>query len=70
MSDPAPLQFRLRSLMAITAAIGLLFAMLRWLGVPPQASLIVLVVLTVSVVAAVGLVTVIAHSVSGRRDDR
>jgi hypothetical protein len=70
MADPQPLQFRLRSLLGITVAVALLFATLRWLGVPPQASLIVLVVLTVSLAAAVGLVAVIAHSGTGPPEDR
>jgi hypothetical protein len=48
--------------------MAILFAVLRWLGAPPRTSLIVLVVLTVSVAAAVTLVAVIAHSVNGRRD--
>lgn len=63
-----PLQFRLRAVLWITAATAILFAVLRWLGVPPQASLIVLVVLAVSVAAALALVAVIAASVGDRRE--
>ena len=66
---PAPLQFRLRTMFVITAACCLLFATLKWLGVPPVASLVVLVVLAVSVLAAIGLVVVIAGSMPGRGDD-
>jgi hypothetical protein len=74
MDEPSPqkppLQFRLRSLLAITASVGLLFALLRWLDVPARASLIVLAVLAVSVAAAVGLVVAIAHTVNDGRDER
>lgn len=62
MADRKPLQFRLRSLLGITVAVALLFGLLRWLGVPPQTSALVLVLLTVSLAAAVGLVAVIARS--------
>ena len=65
----APLQFRLRTMFVITAVLGLLLATLRWLGVPPLASFFVLAVLAVSVLAAVGLVVVIAGSVTGEEDD-
>ena len=64
-----PLQFTLPALFGVTAALALLFATLSWLGVPPLASLIVLVVLTVSVLAAFGLVVVIASSVTGEEDE-
>ena len=64
-----PLQFGLRTLLVLTAAFGLLFATLKWLGVPPLASFIVLVVLTVSVLAAIGLVVAIAGWVPGEEDD-
>ena len=57
---PPPLQFRLRTVFAITIAFGLLFGTLRWLGVPEPASFLVLVVLAASVLAAVALVVVIA----------
>jgi hypothetical protein len=63
---PPPLQFRLRTVFAITLALGVLFGTLRWLGVPELASFIVLVVLAVSVLAAVALVVVIA---GGEKDD-
>jgi Flp pilus assembly protein TadB len=65
--DP-PLQFRLRALLALMVAVSLLFGLLRWLNVPPLAATIVLVILVVSVVAAVGLVWAI--SASHEDDDR
>lgn len=65
----APLQFGLRTMLLITAAVGLFFGTLRWLGVPPRAGFIVLVVLTVSVTVAIGLVVVIAGAVTGE-DER
>ncbi len=53
----------------ITAAVCVLFATLEWLGVPPVASVIVLVVLGVGAVAAIALVVVIAGSVTGEEDE-
>ena len=64
-----PLQFTLPALFGVTAALAVLFGALSWLGVPPLASFIVLVVLTVSVLAALGLVVVIAYSVTGEEDE-
>ena len=61
-----PLQFGLRSMLAITAAVGLLFGTLRWLGVSPQAAAVVLVILIVSVAAALALVVAIAGTTDGR----
>ena len=66
---PPPLQFRLRTMFLVTAAFCVLFGTLRWLGVPPLAGFIVLVVLGVSVPAAVLLVVVIAGSMTGEEDD-
>ena len=60
-----PLQFQLRTLFGLTAAMATLFGVLDWLGVPSEVSCIVLVVLIVSVLAALGLVVVIATSVTG-----
>jgi len=57
-----PLQFDLRTMFVVTAALAAVFGALRWLGVPPQASLLVLGVLAASVIAALGLVVVIAGS--------
>lgn len=62
---PPPLQFGLRAVLVIMVAVSLLFGVLRWLDVPPFASAIVLVILIVSVAAALGLVVAIA----GAADD-
>jgi len=59
-SGPRPLQFGLASLLGITAAVAALFGTLRWFGVPARTSGLVLVILVVSVAAAVGLVVAIA----------
>jgi len=64
-----PLQFTLPALFGVTAALAVLFGALSWMEVPPLAGFIVLVVLTVSVLAALGLVVVIAGSVTGEDDD-
>lgn len=57
---PRPLQFGLAALFGITAAVAALFGTLRWFGVPPRTSGLVLVILVLSVAAAVGLVLAIA----------
>ena len=62
---PRPLQFRLRTLLVVTAVFGLAFGVLRWLGASPETGFVVLAVIGVSVAAALGLVVVIAVSVSG-----
>jgi len=62
-----PLQFGLRSLLGITVAVSLLFGTLRWLEVPPRASAMVLLIATVSVIAALGLVVAIASAADGDR---
>lgn len=64
-----PLQFRLTTAMGIMAAVSVLFGTLRWLGVPAQASMLILVVLLVSVLVAVTLVVVIAHVDDRDEDD-
>ncbi len=66
------IQIRLSTLLGITAAVAVLFGTLRWLGVPPRASLLVLVVLLAGAMAAVGLVVVLARSLApdGRDDDQ
>ena len=56
-----PLQFGLRSLLGITVAVSLLFGTLRWLDVSPRASAMVLLIVVVSVIAALGLVVAIAQ---------
>jgi hypothetical protein len=63
-----PLQFRLTTALGIMAAVSVLFGTLRWLGVPAQASMLILVVLLVSVLVAVTLVVVIAHSADSDDD--
>lgn len=60
-----PLQFSLRSLLGMAVAVGLLFGTLRWLDVSPFASAMVLLIIIVSVAAALGLVVAIA----GATDD-
>jgi len=64
---PPPLQFGLRTVFAITVALALLFGTLEWLGVPPRASFLVLVVLAVSMLAAVVLGVVIAGAGNDER---
>ena len=62
-ADPpsrAPLQFSLRALFGITTAVAVLFGLLRWAGVPPKVSVLVLVILSIGSAAAVGLLVVIA----------
>jgi hypothetical protein len=69
MTDPdgpsdqrRPLQFRLRSLLALAVVVALLFGTLRWLDVSATASAVVLVILIVAVAAAVALLAAIAAS--------
>ena len=57
---PRPLQFSLRSILGVMVAVSLLFGTMRWLGVSPQASGIVLVILIVGSLAAVALLAAIA----------
>ena len=57
-----PLQFGLRSLLALTAVVALFFGVLRWFEVPPLASAVVLLILCVGAAAALGLVAAIAAS--------
>ncbi len=57
-----PLQFSLRAVLGIMVVVSLLFGTLRWLGVPPEASAVVMVILIVSVLAALGLVIAIANA--------
>jgi hypothetical protein len=55
-----PLQFSLRTLLTLPVLVGLLFGTLRWLGVSPLASGIVLAILVVSVAAALALLAALA----------
>lgn len=65
-----PLQFGIRAVLAMAVATAALFALLRWFETPAEAQYLVLAVLGVSVVCAVGLLLVIASSVTGDDDDR
>ena len=60
-----PLQFSLKALLALPIVVGLLFGTLRWLGVSPLACGIILAILTLSAVAAIGLLVALA----GGNDD-
>jgi hypothetical protein len=53
------LQFSLRGLLLLTVAVALLFGTLRWLGVSPEASGFILVVLIIAAAAAIGLMVAI-----------
>ena len=59
-SHRPPLQFSLRTLLAITVLVSLLFGTLRWFDVPPFASTVVLIVLVGSSIAALALVIAIS----------
>jgi hypothetical protein len=65
---PTRPQFSIRKLLALTAACAILFAAFRWLGMPPAASVLVAVLLTVSLAAAGLLVLVIAGTLDGDRE--
>ena len=67
-SRPAPLQFGLRTLLGATTGTAVLFGVLRWLDVPPRASLMVLVVGGAGAAAALGLVVVITRWATGEDD--
>ncbi len=54
------LQVGLGTLFAVTAAVAMVFGVLRWMEVPPVSAVLVLAVLAVGAVAAVGLVVAIA----------
>ena len=56
-----PLQLSLRGLLLLTAAVALLFGTLRWLGVPPEASAMILVLLIIAGTAVVGLIVAVAR---------
>jgi hypothetical protein len=60
-----PLQFRLAGALGVMAAVSVVCAMLRWMNVEPKTGAIILLVLAVSVVAAILLVVAIAQSASG-----
>ena len=56
-----PLQFSLRSLLGLTAAVAVVFSTLRWLEVSATASAVVLVILIAAGTAAIVLLSAIAH---------
>ncbi len=60
--EKRPLQFSIRSMLGLMTAVSVLFGTLRWLGVTPAASAMVLLILTVAVLAALGLIAAIAHA--------
>ncbi len=57
-----PLQFRLRTLLILTAVFAIFLAAAKALGMPPFAVYLVMGLAGVSVVTAFGLVIAIAHS--------
>jgi hypothetical protein len=60
-----PLQFSLRSLLMAMVVTAVLFGTLRWLGVSPFASGVVLVILMLGIVLAVALLVAIAGGADG-----
>lgn len=63
-----PVQFGVRTMLAATAAVAVLLALVKWMGATPKEIAIVSGILAVSVLAAVGLVLALAASVD-RHDD-
>ncbi|MCX7424175.1 MAG: hypothetical protein NTW96_00835 [Planctomycetia bacterium] len=63
-----PVQFGVRTMLAATAAVAVLLALVKWMGATPKEIAIVSGILVASVLAAVGLVLALAASVD-RRDD-
>ncbi len=57
---PPPLQFGIKTLLGLMLAVGLIFGTLRWIGASEQTSYIVMGILTVSLLAAVGLIVAIS----------
>jgi magnesium-transporting ATPase (P-type) len=57
---PPPLQFGIKTLLGLMVAVGLIFGTLRWIGASEQTSYIVMGILTVSLLAAVGLIVAIS----------
>jgi hypothetical protein len=66
---PPPLQFGLGSLFVTTVVLAALFGTLRWLGVSARASSIILLILLLSLAAAVGLIAAIAGTVDEKDDE-
>jgi len=65
----SPLQFRLGSLLVLSAAVALVFGLLRYAGVSARAAAVVLVVLVVGAVAGMGLIVAI-FGPANRRPNR
>ena len=63
-----PVQFGVRTMLAATAAVAVLLALVKWMGATPKEIAIVSGILAASVLAAVGLVLALAASVD-RHDD-
>ena len=57
---PPPLQFGIKTLLGMMVAVGVIFGTLRWIGASEQTSYIVMGILTVSLLAAVGLIVAIS----------
>ncbi len=57
-----PLQFSLRSLLALTAVVAMIFGTLRWLEVSTTASVVVLVILVAASAAALALLAAIVKT--------
>ena len=64
------LQFRLKTLLGITAAWAAALGTLKWLGVRSEAILVVMLVLGASTAAAVGLAVALASSTGSGEDHR
>lgn len=58
---PPPLQFGIKALLILTAVVALVSGVLKWANVSTRGSVIVLVVLTAGLCAAVALVAVITY---------
>jgi len=62
---PRVLQFGLRSLFGLAIAVAVIFGTLKWMGVGPRESLLVMLILIVGGLAAVGLIAAIVGSLRG-----
>jgi len=62
---PRVLQFGLRSLFGLAIAVAVIFGTLKWVGVGPRESLLIMLILIVGGLAAVGLIAAIVSSLRG-----
>ena len=62
---PRALQFGIRGLLGLAVAVAVIFGTLKWMGVGPRESLIVMLILIVGGLAALGLIAAIAASLRG-----